>query len=243
MKKISILFLILSLSLLGFIAGCGKDDDEGGTTDPSINPNDYNYYVVVSGSVGEDNYIINITPMANNLIIQTLELTVNDSAVTMTNFLSMWTGYCTMSEGASYQLDIILNGIDYSFNINIPYTPAVMWPDEWIITESTNITWNLTSNAEYQDIYASANDGVIYEAQYADLNASDRSFTVPANWVSSTLTEYNLLLMEMNFSFDNDMIVSCMAANEHDYYPAPEIRYNDKIKISKEIFNKFVIKE
>ncbi len=231
MKKITILILILTFCLTGFISGCSKDDDNGDPTGPSINPDDYDFYMVVSSTGLRSNYMLNVSPMETNTI-QTLELTVNGSAVIMTNYMSMWVGLTDMTEGQTYQVEMTINSTDYSFTMITAYIPAVNWPNTWTVTEPTNLSWTLTSNAEYQEIYGTATDNVIWDEVYADLNASDRSFTIPANWVNVTLPEFNLMLMEMNFSFDDNLIINCMSASEMDYGILSE---SDKIRISKDI--------
>ena len=49
MRKFTILFLIFAFSMMSFITGC-SDDENGGTTDPSIDPEDYDYYMLVSAT-------------------------------------------------------------------------------------------------------------------------------------------------------------------------------------------------
>jgi len=231
MRKFTILILILTFCLIGFISGCSNDDDNGDPTGPSINPDDYDFYMVVSSTGLRSNYMLNVSPMETN-VIQTLELTLNGSAVIMTNYMSTWVGLADMTEGQTYQVEMTINSTDYSFTMTTAYIPAVNWPNVWMVTEPTDLSWTLTSNAEYQEIYGTATDNVIWDEVYADLNASDRSFTIPANWVNVTLPEFNLMLMEMNFSFDDDLIINCISASEMDYGILSE---SDKIRISKDI--------
>jgi len=194
--------------MMSFITGCS--DDENDPTGPSIDPEDYDYYMTVSAEQGRGDYIIIISPMANN-VITSMELSVNGVDVIMVNYPSMWAGTTEMDEGQTYQVEAVINGSDYSFSIVTAHIPAVNWPAIWDITEPTAIIWSLTSNAEYQEFYATATDYTIWDDNYEDLNNSDRSYTIPANWVDPLLTDYSLLLIEMNFAFENDLIVSCMS--------------------------------
>ena len=239
MKKFTILFLVLTFSILGFITGCG-DDENGGTTGPSIDPDDYAYYMVVSGiDYQRSDYIISIIPMGNN-IITSMEISVNGVDVLMTNYMDMWSGIALMDEGQTYQVEAVINGNDYSFSIVTTYIPEVNWPNIWNFTEPTPITWSLESNAEYQDFYATATNYSTWDDNFSELNPSDRSFTIPENWVDPLLTDYSLMLMEMNFSFKDNLIVSCMSADEAFYIQG---RLNGKskhnlIEISKDMYKR-----
>ena len=236
MRKFSIFILVLTFCLVGLISGCSNDDESGDPTGPSINPDDYDFYMVVSSTGLRSEYIINVSPMDTNTI-QTLELTVNGSTVNMTNYMSMWVGLTNMNEGQTYQVEMAMNGSDYSFTMTTVHIPVVNWPNTWTVTEPTDLSWTLTSNAEYQEIYGTATDNTIWDEAYADLNASDRSYTIPANWVNAALPEFNLMLMEMNFSFDDDLIINCMSASEMDYGILSE---SDKIRISKDFAKKIL---
>ncbi|MCF7858183.1 MAG: hypothetical protein K9N07_02505 [Candidatus Cloacimonetes bacterium] len=239
MKKSALLFFVITFSLLLFISGCSKDDGNNGTTGPSIDPNDYDFYMVVSEADLSGEYMITVSPIENNTI-ESLELVVNDYSVTMVNYvnMNMWAGTTTLDQGQTYPVALTMNDIDYSFNMKTAYIPSVNWPEEWIVTEATDLSWSLTADAQYQDLYATATDYTIWDEQYVNLDASARSHTIPANWVDSTLTNYNLLLMEMNFSFDENLICNCMSASEVDY----NVSTFNKFKLAKErtleLFNK-----
>ncbi|MEA2097132.1 MAG: hypothetical protein U9P73_10635 [Candidatus Cloacimonadota bacterium] len=239
MRKFTILFLIFAFSMMSFITGC-SDDESGGTTGPSIDPEDYDYYMLVSATGNQrSDYIITITPMNDNVIIS-VEISINGIDVVMSSYMDMWSGYTNMEEGQTYQVEAVINGTDHSLTINTPYIPIVDWPTNWNITEPTIISWTLTSNAEYQEFYATATDYITWDENYADLDPSDRSFTIPGNWVDPLLTDYYLMLIEMNFSFEDNLIVSCMSANEAGYGILREMSVNDKIKISQNIFERFL---
>ena len=47
------------------------------------------------------------------------------------------------------------------------------------------------------------------------------------------------MLIEMNFSFEDNLIVSCMSADEAGYGILREMSVNDKIKISQNIYKRF----
>ena len=222
---------------MSFISGC-SDDDGDGPSGPSINPEDYSYYMVVSAiDLQRSEYIITITPMNNN-VITSVEISINGVDVVMSNYMGMWSGLTEMDQGQAYQVEATINGNDHSLTINTPHIPIVDWPMNWVITEPTTISWTLTSNAEYQEFYATATDFTIWDENYEDLNNSDRSFTIPGNWVDPLLTDYYLMLMELNFSFDDDLIVSCMSVDEAAYGILENMSVYDKIKISKEIFKR-----
>ena len=220
---------------MSFISGCSDDD---GPSEPSINPEDYSYYMVVAAmDLLRSEYIITITPMNNN-VITSVELSINGVDVVMSNYMGTWSGLTEMDQGLTYQVETNINGNDHSLTINTPHIPIVDWPMNWVITEPTTISWTLTSNAEYQEFYATATDFTIWDENYEDLNNSDRSFTIPGNWVDPLLTDYYLMLMELNFSFDDDLIVSCMSVDEAAYGILENMSVHDKIKISKEIFKR-----
>ena len=216
MRKFTILFLVLTFSMMGLITGCG-DDEDGGTTGPSINPEDYDFYMTVTATNYQRNEnVITIIPMDNN-IITSLEVFVNGDAVVISNYMDLWIGSTNMNEGQAYQIEMIINDNNYSFTINIPHIPIVNWPVSWIITEPTTINWTLTADAEYQEIYGTSTDNITWDEAYADLGPSDRSFTIPANWVDPNYPDFDLMLMEMNFSFEDNLIVSCMSFDEAFY--------------------------
>lgn len=236
MKKFTILFLTFIFSMMSFISGCS--DDGNGTSGPSIDPEDYSYYMVVSAiDLQRGDYIITITPMGNN-IITSVEISINGVDVVMSNYMDIWSGLTVMGEGLTYQVDANINGIDHSLTIHTPYIPIVDWPPNWVITEPTTISWTLASNAEYQEFYATATNFTIWEDNYEDLNNSDRTFTIPANWVDPLLTDYYLMLMELNFSFEDNLIVSCMSVDEAAYGILENMSLHDKIKISKDMFRR-----
>ncbi len=237
MKKITILFFIVTLSMLGVISGCSDDDGSGGTTDPSINPEDYNFYMIVSDTESREDYVITLIPMNNN-IITSIEISVNGVNVTMTNYMDMWSGLIDMEEGQTYQVEATINGINHSLTINTPYVPTVEWPVNWNVTEPTTINWSLAANAEYQEFYATATDYITWDDNYADLSPSDRTFMIPENWVDPLLTDYSLMLIELNFSFEDNLIVSCMSADVIGYGIFRDVSEREKIKISKEIYNR-----
>jgi hypothetical protein len=237
MKK-SIIFSILLLLLLSiFVIGCSDDDNDNGTTEPSINPEDYDYYMVVADMEARGDYLITIMAY-EGVAITSIEISINGVDVIMTNLMNIWTGIIPLDEGQTYQVEMTLNENDYSFSIQTTYIPDVNWPANWIVTEPTTITWSLVANAEYQDLYATATDGITWDESYTDLGPSDRSFTIPANWVNPDLTDYTLMLMEMNFTLEDDLIVACMSADEAEYVIGKGISNRDKIEISKEIFKR-----
>lgn len=240
MKKFTILFLVLTFSILGFISGCSDDDGGGGTTDPSIDPEDYAFYMTVTSTdYQRDNYMITMIPMANN-IITSLEISINGVDVVMTNYMELWSGSTIMSEGQTYQLEVTINGIDHSLTINTPHIPVVNWPVNWVLTEPTSIAWTLTADAEYQEIYGTSTDYITWDEAYADLSPSDRSFTIPANWVDPIYTDYYLMLVEMNFAFEDNLIVTCMAFDEA-FYVQGRLNGESKrniIEISKDMYKR-----
>ncbi len=216
MKKFTILFLVLAFCMMGLITGCG-DDEDGGTTCPSINPEDYDFYMTVASTNYQRNEnVITIIPMDNN-IITSMEISVNGVTVIMTSCMNFWTGSANMDEGQAYQVEAIINDNNYSFTINIPHIPIVNWPVNWIVTEPTTINWTLTADAEYQEFYGTSTDYITWDEAYADLGSSDRSFTIPANWVDPNYPDFDLMLMEMNFSFEDNLIVSCLSFDDALY--------------------------
>lgn len=232
MKKITMMLMIFTFILMGLFTGCSSDDDDdNGPTGPSIDPNDYEFYMVVSSTGSRGEYVLSVSSTSSTSI-QSLELTINGATVSMVNYMNNWAGFTNMTENETYQVEMIMNDNDYSFSMTIPYTPVVNWPTTWNIAEDTSITWTLTSDAEYQEIYGTATDNVIWDDAYADLDPSDRAFTIPANWVDASLTEYNLLLMEMNFSFDNDLIINCFSSSEMEYSENKVLQKPDKKKIA-----------
>jgi len=237
MRRFSLLiliFTIVSMSLLT-VTGCSKDDDDdNGPTGPSIDPNDYEFYMVVSSTDLRSEYVLSLSSMGTTPI-ESVELTINGSMVTMVNYMNNWAGFTNMEENSNYQVEMTINEVDYSFDMQVPYVPIVNWPNTWNIPEETEVTWTLAADAEYQDIYGSGQDGYAYDEAYTDLNPSDRSYTIPPNWLDSSLLEYNLLLMEMNFSFDNDLIINCFSSSEMDYAADRQFEKPDKNKLAYEM--------
>ncbi len=175
--------------------------------------------------------------MANN-VITSMEVSINGVDVMMVNYMSMWAGITEMDEGQTYQVEAVINEVDYSFTIQTTHIPIVNWPIDWTVTEPTTISWTLASNAEYQDLYATATDYTIWDENYADLNNSDRSFTIPANWVDPLLPNFSLTLMEMNFAFDDDLIINCMSFDESFYGGWGRESKHNIIEISKDMYKK-----
>lgn len=219
MKKLMLLFLIVMMSLSLLIIGCSDDDDDdnNGTTTPSINPSDYDYAFSINriDYKQKSTYTIMLWSVDSS-IIDTLSLTIDGEPVMLSSYAGTdWSGSIAgLNPGTEHSFALTINAKgSYNFDLMLPYSPMVTWPETINLSESNLFNWTLEADSYYQAFsgYAYAEDWDDDEDNYQELDPSARSYNMPANWLSSGFMYYSFSVYEYNYEFKNNLL--CFATD------------------------------
>ena len=208
MKKFTILFLIITFSILGIISGCSDDDGGGGTTDPSINPEDYIYLLNVISTDFRGNYVITLWSDEINNNIGEVTCTINGSQCSFlwNENLGWWSASYSMNAGETYNFALTIDGTEYDTDLNIVNQISnVSWPIAYDPLQEYEITWELASNSDYT-LFQGVTEA--YYQEMEELDPADRSFTIPAEWLGTTSQMYQFTIIQMNYAYDGDLLLN-----------------------------------
>ena len=208
MKKFTILFFIVTLSMFGIISGCSDDDGGGGTTDPSINPEDYDYLVNVMSTDIRGNYQIMLMPVETTNLIGEVECTINGNTCSFIWYenYGWWSASYTMNAGETYNFDLTVDGTDYDADLTIVnQITDVSWPIAYDPLQEYEITWELASNSDYT-LFQGVTEA--YYNEIEELDPADRSFTIPAEWLGTTSQMYQFTIIQSNYAISGNLLLN-----------------------------------
>ncbi len=195
------------------MSGCSKDDD-GDSTGPSDNPEDFTYLLNVY-SLAKGSYEMMLMPISSQDAIENVECTINGNSVSFSwnEMYLQWTGTHQMSAGGTYNFVLSIDGDEYDTDLTlVNQLTNVSWPIIYQPSEENEVTWELAGDNEFQLLQGTTETSVI-EIEYLD--SSDRSFTIPAEWIGTSSQMYQFTLTQTNEATSDDlMIISTDFANE-----------------------------
>jgi hypothetical protein len=195
--------------------GCGKDKKKSTTVTGSdlidIENGDFDFFMgIVSYSIYEKApYMVMIQSYNEDVLITSVELKINNAAITLISYVSFYYAELNLTQGQTVSYEAKINGTTYSGNLTIPYRPQnVTFPAVFNPAQSYNITWSLAQNSQFQmfEAYGWNANNEQETGKYKELSPSDRSFTIPANWIGSGYDEYDLALSEFSANWSGKFI-------------------------------------
>jgi len=208
MKKITILFSIFAIGLLGFISGCSDDNGGGGTTDPSINPEDYVYSINVINTNIRGNYEIMLMPIDGNSTIGEVECTINGNSCSFlwNENYGWWSASYTMNAGGTYNFVLTIDGADYDADLTlVNQITNVSWPILYNPLQEYVVTWELATNCDYC-MFQGVTETSVQELE--ELDPADRSFTIPAEWLGITPQMFQFTIIQSNYAFNGNLLLN-----------------------------------
>lgn len=245
MKKFLIMMLVLGLALM--MTGCGDDDDNnnnGGndlTSPPHLsNPDNFDFVVTLDQSADNGNTMIIVVPVNSNNSISTLELSVNESVVALTQVYGIWAGEVTgIASGESVVVSATINGTSYNETITIANPAVVDYPETWDVSEAYTLSWTLQADNMYQYLGGNASwmDLETYETietdEFITLSPSDRTVIIPANWLDipeDIHTDTVITLYQENWAYNNRFICVSFSDSENSFYSRSKLKRNEIVR-------------
>jgi len=227
MKKSFMMFLFVTVVLSMLITGCSDDKKSSTGPDPSgpvIDPTDYNYYFGVSSLYSDRNeeYLIAVSSY-DGTIISTVEVSVSGETYILESAgFGAFIGYIDLPDAGVYSYEVVIDG-DKEFSFNLSPAPIVnaQWPDAVTVGDDFDVTWTLTPNQDpqVQEFSGYAYDEMDNEEDvYETLLPSARSYTVPGNWFSNSMTSFDYDLIVANYEIDGQMIAVSVEGSFAEYY-------------------------
>ncbi|MCK4654411.1 MAG: hypothetical protein KAU01_08195 [Candidatus Cloacimonetes bacterium] len=241
MKKLLIFLVLIPFIFSGFILGCSDDDDNGGTTGPSVDVEEFEYYfgLMYIPSL-RASWFIQVYAYEGSEITD-LQLLINGIDIAMADYQGLyWTSSVPveLDEGQTNSFDLTINQLEnHTFTLKNVCYPTVNWPLTWFLGQNTEVSWTLAEDSDYQDFIVSGISESDDEEKYQNLDPSDRSYTIPANYISTGYDLYTLMLMEYNYIVEGEFIAGSISFSGV-YYGILEknnISTDKLFKISREI--------
>jgi len=251
MKKFLLVILVIGVFSSMFFTGCKDNKSNSTTTAPDpMHLENLDYFMAVASENYKGMYYIFIDSYNENATINTAALTINGIDIPLISegyegWVS-WFGSVELTQGQDIVCVLNINGNSYNLNLTVPYHPNLTWPESYNPGVSTTLSWTLSGDSEYQYFEGDA-EGFDYEtmetieeSKYVTLDQSDRSFTIPANWLNSDLDEYEFDLLEYSFEADGKVGAAIGDGSEATYYP--DIKKSDRRKEMHLILKKIIKK-
>ncbi|MCD4829189.1 MAG: hypothetical protein K8R90_07180 [Candidatus Cloacimonetes bacterium] len=245
MKKtlMGILILVFAASSL-FVVGCGDDNGGGGggTTNPPGpgDVDDFDFFMAITELTARDRtdwWSIMVIPLSPDNPIVTLELSIDGQSVPIEFYYDIWSAeYTGFTRGQSYTITAVVNGTTFTEDITIVYWPFTNLPMAWNMSEPFDLEWTLDGDNMWQMVSASASwwdpDTDDYQSveQELELSPSDRSATIPANWLdipADVSADVILGLAETNWAFNNRFAVISTAYDFNYYWATRDLDRNE----------------
>jgi len=236
--------LIVLLAMLA-LSACGDDDNDNGLTEiPDINPENFDwdiYILDIAGDDREDYYYVTCDWLGNEDAIteqDQFSIQFNDAEPII---LSGWGWFgewsfsaeAFLSPGTNYNVKLLKNSVQVtSGNIKTAYRAYGNFPSYYNPTTTAELSWTLSDNNQYQvaGVSSYSEDYEDYDDAMEDLDPSDRTYTIPANAVQhfGDYTEYELLIMEMNFTQNGRTAFMAVqgSSNYYESIPAKDVAQN-----------------
>ena len=222
MKKNLTYFFLIFISLAFF--GCS--DDENNPTEPTVE--DYSkadYLISINYTLPGIDAEIKIKPNNQSKIITSASLTINQEEIFIGNHdesdSNIYYGFYLGTPGEILNCVVTLNGDVYNINLVYPYYPEIEWPNGLDTSVVNDFVWNLEADNQYQFFTAYGrsfdwieNVTLDEDSNVINLDPSARVFNMPINWIKSDLIEYGLILEEISFDYDDELVGICAATNE-----------------------------
>ena len=242
MKKFTLLFTIIIISSFVLFTGCSSDDDssnDNGNGDGLFTPGDfengeYDIVLQVFDLNLKNEKFIYIYP-ASFFVDGYAEnfdctLKINDEEVELISETFTGLKYCNyeLTEGETYNFSITTAKSTYSSDLKIAYDPSYPFPQTYDPNQETEFTWTLEGDNNYQlfegwsEYYDWENDEDKSDYKYIELNPSDRTCTIPANWLDDFNEDpqellYDFDLVEYNYILENNSVFISVEAETVTY--------------------------
>ena len=243
MKKVFLYLAMLSILAFG-IFGCSDDDDgkdnsiTGGDL-AHIENTDFDFMmgIMAYNLLEKSSHFVMIDSYNYQNPLQSATLVINGTTIDLVEenwdgFVSFWADV-TYNYGEQLDCEVNINGHDYDVSLTVPYHPNVTFPAIFNPAVSTEVNWSLEQNSQFQlfEAYGNSDDFVQEDGKYKELSVSSRQYTIPENWISSTLDQYSLAVSEFYADYDGDDLIALAADGETAYY-------GGGFKQNREIMNK-----
>ncbi|MFO7896472.1 MAG: hypothetical protein R6U84_06045 [Candidatus Cloacimonadales bacterium] len=227
MKRFMVLliatFAILSLSLVG----CSEDEkDNGSSTGPEIDPEDYGYYFAISKSMfadsqtKDDEYMVVLNNFeASN--IQTAELKIDNEVIELIPWQGSWGGYVSLSaDHEEHDFELSIDGSNYHFGLSKAIMPEVDWPENYVMADGMQLDWQLNPSidSDLQQVTGIGHAEVGNNENKQEFVDSDaRTFMIPNNWFDEDYPEYSFTVDQINYLVEDDLLAMSIEIDPHDY--------------------------
>ena len=224
MKKFRWLFLILCLVLSLTIISCGDDDKkDDNSTGPTVDPEDFDFCFAISSyelAQKEINYEIMLASYSGE-VIEEATLAVDGEAIELFVLYDIW--YCdiVLDDSGTHNFNVNINDESYDFDLDLASAVTATWPETYVHSVGMTVDWTLSpnTNSQYQFFYGYAYNSLTYEEEDKEelLEASDRSFDVPANWFGDDYDSYSFDIDEVNYIVEDNLLALSFEMAYADY--------------------------
>jgi len=254
MNKSFPILMIIMLTMLLILSGCGGSDTSGNpiipTSPEDVAPAMADWLLVISPMLdSKDNdpavvmlYCLDVMnyPTEEDEVI----VTINGTDIGITSFFMMpgiYIGSALLDQGQTYDVEFLLNGTSkVNSSLKIAYLPSAVFPLNYDYAEPAAISWTVAGNSQYQ--FAGASSEKEDTEQTSDhvrqLDPGVRAYTVPANAVDDfgPGTEFTLGVDQMNYKVVSRIAMMSIGSDVQTYYSKHRLTLSDQIGRSIKLF-------
>lgn len=220
MRKFFILMILATLAMGLFLTSCD--------TDNITQPGDAKWSVMtLAGPANHtETHIVSVMwigPTNNYVAPSSLELKIGDKTIALVNHLDFWMGETTLTEGSTYDFQLIVNGeTEVKTREKVVYNADAIFPQTFNPAQSAYAYWTLAGNSKLQtaSVYAfDPTDPYDDETTDTDIAVSAREHTFAANLVQDhgNGSDYSLEITQMNHKYVDNVLVATAQSDWQDY--------------------------
>ncbi len=235
MKNYLLLFGVLFLALSLSVSACGGDDDDD-DFDPTdlagINADNADW-IVNFGTIQEtqkvNDYMVMVNYTGDNTSLQPSDIATLEIDGSPVSWMSAMPGYyhtqLDLTPGQSYSMKYKFNGVEKAnTTFTLPWNCVGTFPASFNPAQSTDISWTMDHNNQYQVAGVNASKYVSpsenYFSEYIKTTStSARSFNIPANSVETygAGTTFTMFVDQINFKNVNRIAFLAWQGDDAQY--------------------------